>query len=138
MLRLENPSNVCYANAGMNLLLSSPLVTRFLSTLPKNNAELDIVRRVATLEPNSVGNLKDLRKTVTENTIYYFNDDTKKEDTCEWIDALYDTIQSLLDHNIDMQTYWCNLFKWNSTITYECCDNRSHESQQTDVNHRFL
>ena len=34
MLCLYNPSNVCYANAGTNLLFSSPLVTMFLSTLP--------------------------------------------------------------------------------------------------------
>ena len=40
MLRLSNPSNVCYANAGTNLLFSSPLVTRFLSALPDNNAGL--------------------------------------------------------------------------------------------------
>ena len=40
MLRLENPDNVCYANAGTNALLSSPCGTRFLFSLPINNAKL--------------------------------------------------------------------------------------------------
>ena len=44
-------------------------MTRFLSALPENNAELNIVSKQATLAPNSVGNLKDLRKTVTDNNI---------------------------------------------------------------------
>ena len=43
MLRLENPDNVCYANAGTNALLSSPFVTRFLSSLPNNNVQLNTV-----------------------------------------------------------------------------------------------
>ena len=75
MLRLSNPSNVCYANAGTNLLFSSPLVTRFLSALPDNNAGLNIVRQLATLEPYSVGNLKDLRKTVAEISQFKCNND---------------------------------------------------------------
>ena len=33
-----------------------------------------------------------------------------------------------------MQTNWYNLFKWNSTITYECCDNSDHKSQQMTTN----
>ena len=60
MLRLSNPRNVCYANAGTNLLFSSPLVTTFLSALPENNAELNIVKQLATLTPNSVGHLAKL------------------------------------------------------------------------------
>ena len=92
MLLLSNPSNVCYANAGTNLLFSSPLMTRFLSALPDNNAGLNIVRQLATLEPYSVGNLKDLRKTVAENTQFKWNIDSIQEDTSEWITALYNTI----------------------------------------------
>ena len=83
MLHLSNPSNVCYANAGTNLLFSSPLVTTFLSALPENNEELNIVRQLATLAPNSVGNLADLRKTVAENTQFKCNNDSIQEDTSE-------------------------------------------------------
>ena len=106
MLRLYNPSSVCYANAGMNLLLSSPLVTRFLSTLPDNNAGLNIVRKLATLQPNSVGNLEDLQKTVTDNnnTSLDFNNPNIQEDTFVWIHALYATIWQLLGQNVIVQT----------------------------------
>ena len=71
---------------------------------------------------------------MTENTLFHFNDDTRQEDTSEWIDALYETIEGLLDDNIDMQTYWCNLFKWNSTITYEYCNNSNHKSEEMTTN----
>ena len=120
---------MCYANVGTNLLFSSPLVTRFLSALPDNNAGLNIVRQLATLEPYSVGNLKDLRKTVAENTEFKCNNNSIKEDTSEWITALYYTIWQLLDQNGNMQTNWYNLFNFNSTITYECCNNSVHKSE---------
>ena len=68
MLCLYNPWHVCYANAGTNLLFSSPLVTKFLSTLPDNTANLNIVTGLATLASNSVGDLTNLREKVTENT----------------------------------------------------------------------
>ena len=129
MLCLSNPSNVCYANAGTNLLFSSPLVTRFLSALPDNNAGLNIVTQLATLAPNSVGNLKDLWKTVAQNTQFKCNNDSIQEDTCEWIEALYNTIWKLLGQNGNMQTNWYNLFNCNFIITYECCNNSDHKSQ---------
>ena len=66
MLRLYNPRNVCYANAGTNLLFSSPLVTTFLSTLPDNIADLNIVTGLAKLTSNFVGDLKNLQNKVTE------------------------------------------------------------------------
>ena len=135
MLRLSNPSNVCYANAGTNLLFSSPLVTTFLSALPENNAELNIVRKLATLAPNSVGNLADLRKTVTDNnTSLNFNNPNIQEDTSEWIHALYQTILQLLGQNGNMQTNWYNLFNWNSTITFECCADSDHKSEHITTN----
>jgi len=52
MLRLENPDNVCYANAGTNALLSSPFVTRFLSSLPNNNVQLNTAGQKST-KPNN-------------------------------------------------------------------------------------
>ena len=58
MFHLYNPMFVCYANAGTNLLFSSPLVTMFLSTLPDNIAELNIVTHLAKLASNSVVALK--------------------------------------------------------------------------------
>ena len=134
MLRLSNPSNVCYANAGTNLLFSSPLVTTFLSALPENNAELNIVKQLATLTPNSVGNLAELRKTVAENTQFKCNNDSIQEDTSEWIHALYETIWQLLDQNVNMQTNWCNLFNWNSTITFQCCADSDHKSEDITTN----
>ena len=129
MLHLSNPRYVCYANAGTNLLFSSPLVTRFLSALPDNNAGLNIVTQLATLEPSSVGNLKDLRKTVGQNTELKWNNDSIQEDTCEWIEALYNTIWQLLEHNGNMQTNWYNLFNCHFIITYECCNNSNHKSK---------
>ena len=134
MLHLSNPGNVCYANAGTNLLFSSPLVTRFLSALPDNNAGLNIVTQLATLEPYSVGNLKDLRKTVAENTQFKCNNDSIQEDTSEWITALYNTIWQLLGQNGNMQTNWYNLFNWNSTITFECCVDSDHKSKDITTN----
>ncbi len=134
MLRLSNPSNVCYANAGTNLLFSSPLVTMFLSALPENNAELNIVRQLATLAPNSVGNLAELQKTVAENTQFKCNNDSIQEDTSEWITALYNTIWQLLGQNGNMQTNWYNLFNWDSIITYECCNNSDHKSKDITSN----
>ncbi len=135
MLRLSNPSNVCYANAGTNLLFSSPLVTRFLSALPDNNAGLNIVRQLATLVPYSVGNFKDLQKTVTDNnTSLDFNDPNIQEDTSEWIHALYATIWQLLGQNVVVQTNWYNLFNWNSTITFECFVDSDHNSEDITTN----
>ena len=68
MLRLENPMHVCYANAGTNFLFSSPLVTTFLSTLPDNISDLNIVIGLAKLTSNFIGDLKNLRNKVTEKT----------------------------------------------------------------------
>ena len=33
-----------------------------------------------------------------------------------------------------MQTNWCNLFNWNSTITFQCCDNTDHKSEEITTN----
>ena len=129
MLHLSSPRYVYYANASTNLLFSRPLVTRFLSALPDNIAGLNIVTQLATLAPNSVGNLKDLWKTVAQNTQFKCNNDSIQEDTCEWIEALYNTIWKLLGQNGNMQTNWYNLFNCNFITTYECCNNSNHKSQ---------
>ena len=134
MLHIYNPRHVCYVNASTSLLFSSPLVTRFLSALPDNIAELNIATCLATLAHNSVGNLKDLQKTVAENTPFKCNDDSIQEDTCEWIEALYNTIWKLLGQNGNMQTNWYNLFNCNFIITYECCNNSDHKSQDITSN----
>ena len=93
MLRLENPDNVCYANAGTNALLSSPFVTRFLSSLPNNNVQLNTVRKLARIQPNQITNLTELRGIVAQNTNKDFNQDNRQQDVCEWIDALQNTIE---------------------------------------------
>ena len=125
---------MCYGNGSTNLLFSSPLVTTFLSALPENNAELNIIKQLATLTPNSVGNLAELRKTVAENTQFKCNNDSIQEDTSEWITALYNTIWQLLGQNGNMQTNWYNLFNWNSTITFECCVDSDHKSEDITTN----
>ena len=86
------------------------------------------------MEPNYVGNLTEFRKTVAENTEFQCNNNSIQQDTSEWIHALYETIRQLLDQNVDMQTNWCNLFNWNSTITFECCDNSDHNSVEMTTN----
>ena len=131
---ISTAADVCYVNAGTNLLFSSPLVTRFLSALPDNNAGVNIVSQLATLEPYSVGNLKDLWKTVAENTQFKCNTDSIQEDTSEWIEALYNTIWQLLGQNGNMQTNWYNLFNWDYIITYECCNNSDHKSKDITSN----
>ena len=130
MLCLYNHRFVCYANAGTNLLFSSQLVTMFLSTLPDNYGGLNILRQLATVQPSYVGNLKDLWGTVAQNTeIQKWTDDNIQQDTCEWIEELYDTILHLLGQNANMQTNWYNMFNCKVTITYECCTSSEHKSQ---------
>jgi len=93
MLRLENPDNLCYANAGTSALLSSPCVTRFLSSLPNNNVQLNTLQQLARIQPNQITNLTELRSIVAQNTNNDFNQDNRQQDVCEWIDALHNTIE---------------------------------------------
>ena len=44
LLSLHNYSNICYSNAGTNLLLSSPHITRFWADLPDTEEPLNILR----------------------------------------------------------------------------------------------
>ena len=131
LLRLENPLNVCYANAGTNALLSSPCVTRFLSSLPNDNGEFHTVRQLVICQPGHVTNLTELRNAVTRNTNINFNRDNRQEDASEWIMALYNTIKSML--NGDLQKNFKDLFILEFTITFECSWHQ-HQSQQKKEN----
>ena len=71
---------------------------------------------------------------MAENTPFKCNDDSIQEDTCEWIEALYNTIWKLLGQNGNMQTNWYNLFNCNFITTYECCNNSNHKSQNISSN----
>ena len=130
MLRLENPDNVCYANAGTNALLSSPFVTRFLSSLPNNNVQLNTVRKLARTQPNQITNLTELRGIVAQNTNKDFNQDNRQQDVCEWIEDLQNTIETKLKG--DLQKDFSDFFQMESTITYKCY--RNHKSQIKEVN----
>ena len=79
-------------------------MTRFLSAFPDNNAGLNIVRQLATLGHNYVGNLANLWKTVTEYTQFKCDNKLIQEDTSEWITTLYNTIWQLRGKNDNMQT----------------------------------
>ena len=130
MLRLENPDNVCYANAGTNALLSSPCVTRFLSSLPNNNVKLNTVRQLARIQPNQITDLTELRGIVAQNTNNDFNQDNRQQDVCEWIEALQNTIETNLKG--DLQKDFSDFFRMESTITFKCYQN--HQSQIKEVN----
>ena len=134
MLCLENPDNVCYANAGTNALLSSPCVTRFLSSLPNNNAQLNTVRQLARIQPNQLTNLTELRGIVAQTTKRDFNHDSRQQDVSEWIEALQNTIETILKG--DLQKYFRDLFLVESTITFKC--HRNHQSQIKEVNQILL
>ena len=134
MLRLENPDNVCYANAGTNALLSSPCVTRFLSSLPNNNIQLDTLRQLARIQPNQITNLTELRGMVAQSTNKDFNQDNRQQDVCEWIEDLQNTIEKKLMGNL--QKDFIDLFRIESTITFKCYQN--HKSQIKEVNHMLL
>ena len=125
MLRLENPDNVCYANAGTNALLSSPCVTRFLSSLPNNNVLLNTLRQLARIQPNQITNLSELRGIVAQNTNKDFNQDNRQQDVCEWIEDLQNTIETKLKG--DLQKDFSDFFQMESTITFKCYWN--HQSQ---------
>ena len=129
LLRLENPLYVCYANAGTNALLSSPCVTRLLSSLPNYNAQFNTVRQLARLQPSHLTNLKELRCIVTQNTNIDFNQDNRMQDASEWITALHTTIEAML--NGDLKKNFTDLFKLESTLTFECHQN--HQSQRKEV-----
>ena len=131
LLRLENPLNVCYANAGTNALISSPCVTRFLSSLPNDNGEFHTVRQLVICQPGHVTNLTELRNAVTRNTNINFNRDNRQQDASEWIMALYNTIKSML--NGDLQKNFKDLFILEFTITFECSWHQ-HQSQQKKEN----
>ena len=130
MLRLENPDNVCYANAGTNALLSSPFVTRFLSSLPNNNVQLNTVRKLARIQPNQITNLTELRGIVAQNTNKDFNQDNRQQDVCEWIEDLQNTIETKLKG--DLQKDFSDFFQMEITITSKCYEN--HKSQIKEVN----
>ena len=130
MLRLENPDNVCYANAGTNALLSSPFVTRFLFSLPNNNVQLNTVRKLARNQPNQITNLTELRGIVAQNTNKDFNQDNRQQDVCEWIEDLQNTIETKLKG--DLQKDFSDFFQMESTITFKCYQN--HKSQIKEVN----
>ena len=78
MLYLENPHNVCYANARTNVLLSSPCVTRFLFSLPNINMQLDTVQQLARFEQNKLTSLTELQGNVNRNTNIDFNQDFRQ------------------------------------------------------------
>ena len=130
MLHLENPDNVCYANAGTNALLSSPCVTRFLSSLPNNNVLLNTLWQLARIQPNQITNLTELRGIVAQNTNNDFNQDNRQQDVCEWIEDLQNTIEKKLMGNL--QKDFIDLFRIESTITFKCYQN--HKSQIKEVN----
>ena len=96
MLRLENPDNVCYANAGTNALLSSPCVTRFLSSLPNNNVQLNTLWQLARIQLNQITNLTELQGIVAQNTDNDFNQANRQQDVREWNEALQKTIETIL------------------------------------------
>merc|ERR1712082_108109 len=125
MLRLENPDNVCYANAGTNALLSSLFVTRFLSSLPKNNVQLNNVRQLARIQLNQITNLTELWGIVAQNTNNDFNQDNRQQDVCEWIEALQNTIETKLKG--DLQKDFSDFWRMESTITLKCYQNHKSD-----------
>ena len=59
-LRLNNSSQVCYANAGTNLIMSSPYVTSFMADLLQCGGILGIMQNLTMAMPNELKNLWEL------------------------------------------------------------------------------
>ena len=97
--------------------------------MPDNIADLNIVTGLAKLGRNSVGDPRNLWNKLTQNTDFNFNNDSIQEDTCQWIEALYNIILMLQSQNVNMQINWYNLFNSDFITTYECCYNSNLKSQ---------
>ena len=121
-LSLVNPLNVCYANAGTNVLISSPAVSSFMAALPDSEGLLEIVKTLALTSPNTYTDLGDLRRTVAAHVDIVTNFENVKiqQDACEWIIALYQTIETQL--NGDLKDRFIAMFKIQLRITYQCIE----------------
>ena len=118
-LCLINPSQVCYANAGTNVLFSSPHVTNFMATLPQCGGILNIMQSLAQAMPKESQNLLELRRTVdlVEGEKKYSNDYCQ-QDASEWISSLNNAIQSQL--NTALKDHFKSLYSTNIQYTYSC------------------
>ena len=136
LLKLENRgTNVCYSNAGTNVLMSSPHVTTFLANLPHTGGLVNTVQRLACLQPKVLTNLSELRTTVAAQAGIETNFDNEnvQQDACEWIMALYQTIASML--NGELKDNFISMFKITTTVIYECSHLQHHSEKSEEYNY---
>ena len=101
---------------------------KVLSSLPYDNGQLNTVQQLARIEPNRLTNLTELQGIITQNKNINLYQDSRQQHVSEWIEALENTIETIL--NGDLQKYFRDLFlveSTESTITFKCDQN--HQSQ---------
>ena len=137
-VRLINRRNTCYANSGINLLLSSPEVSFFMYHLPATVHQLlgDLQVQSAA-PPGGEGDLYNLRDSVATLVPAgeKFRDGTTQQDASEWLFTLFLALDKVLVGNLKQQ--FNNLFSIGIDVKYECCSEGHEEPAQTEY-HRIL
>ena len=121
LLQLLNPtSTLCYANAGTNLLFSSPAVSRFLAELPPLQGLGKVVREIARAFPGRVLSLEWVRHYLAEvvPAAEVFLNDHRQEDSNEWVVTLIEGISNVL--SVPLQRQWEQLFTMEIGAQYRC------------------
>ena len=96
MLRLTNDSNTeCYANAGLGVLLSNPLVSRYLARLSPSHPLVLTLRSLSLQDPSTISSLQALRNRIAEvlPRVQFLRQTVQQQDSHEFILALIEALE---------------------------------------------